>query len=45
MKFVKPFLILLNILPEKIYYVDDEIVIDTNIIEIDQVIVDRLRKV
>jgi hypothetical protein len=45
MKFVKPFLILLNILPEQIYNVDDEVVIDTNLIEMDQIIVDRLRKV
>ena len=45
MKFVKPFLILLNILPEQIYNVDDEIVIDTNVIEMDQIIVDKLRKV
>jgi hypothetical protein len=45
MKFVKPFLILLNILPEQIYNVDDEVVIDTNLIEMDHIIVDRLRKV
>lgn len=45
MKYVKPFLILLNILPEKIYNVDDELVIDTNLIEMDQTIVDKLRKV
>lgn len=45
MKYVKPFLILLNILPEKIYNVEDEIVIDTNLIEMDQNIVDKLRKV
>lgn len=45
MKYVKPFLILLNILPDKIYNVDDEPVIDTNLIEMDQTIVDKLRKV
>jgi len=45
MKYVKPFLVLLNILPEKIYNVNDEIVIDTNLIEMDQLIVDKLRKV
>lgn len=45
MKYIKPFLILLNILPEKIYNIDDEIVVDTNLIEMDQIIVDRLRKV
>jgi hypothetical protein len=45
MKYIKPFLILLNVLPEKIYNVDDEAVIDMNLIEMDQLIVDRLRKV
>lgn len=44
-KFIKPFLVLLNILPDKIYNVDDEFEIDTNLIEMDQTIVDRLRKV
>lgn len=45
MKCVKPFLVMLNILPDKIYNVNDEIVIDTNIIEMDQEIIKRLRKV
>ena len=45
MKYIKPFLILLNVLPEKIYNVDNEAVVDTNLIEMDQNIVDRLRKV
>lgn len=45
MKYVKPFLILLNVLPEKIYNVGDEVIVDTNLIEMDQVIVDKLRKV
>lgn len=45
MKYVKPFLILLEVLPDKIYNVDDELVIDTNLIEIDANIVARLRKV
>lgn len=45
MKYIKPFLILLNILPEKIYNVNDESVIDTNLIEMDQTIVNKLRKV
>lgn len=45
MKYVKPFLILLNILPEKMFNVGDEVVIDTNLIEMDQFIVDKLRKV
>jgi hypothetical protein len=45
MKYVKPFLIMLNILPEKIHNVNNEIVIDTNTIEMDQEIIKRLRKV
>lgn len=45
MKYVKPFLILLNALPEKIYNVGDELIIDTNMIEIDMVITKKLRKV
>ena len=45
MKYIKPFLILLNLLPEKIYNVDGEIVIDTNLIDMDVCIVDKLRKV
>lgn len=45
MKCVKPFLVMLNILPDKIYNVNDEIVIDTNLIEMDQEIIKRLRKV
>lgn len=45
LKFIKPFLVLLNILPDKIYNVNDEVVIDTNLIEMDQNIVNLLRKV
>lgn len=45
MKYIKPFLVLLNLLPEKIYNVDDEIIIDTNLIEMDTFIVSKLRKV
>lgn len=45
MKYVKPFLILLNILPEKIYNVGDETVIDTNFITMDNYIISKLRKV
>ena len=45
MKYVKPFLIMLNILPEKIHNVNNEVVIDTNTIEMDQGIIKRLRKV
>jgi len=45
MKYVKPFLILLNILPEKIYNVDNQEMIDTDIIDMDQNIISKLRKV
>lgn len=43
MKYIKPFLILLNVLPEKIYNVGNEEVIETDLIEMDQLIVDKLR--
>ena len=45
MKYVKPFLVMLNILPEKIYNVNTEAVIDTNLIDMDQEIIKKLRKV
>jgi hypothetical protein len=45
MKHIKPFLILINSLPEKIYNVADESVIETDLIEIDHEIVKKLRKV
>lgn len=45
MKYIKPFLVLLNLLPEKIYNVNDEIIIDTNLIEMDDHIIKVLRKV
>jgi len=45
MKYIKPFLILLNILPDKIMNVGDEQIIDTDMIEIDSFIVNKLRKV
>ena len=45
MKYVKPFLVLLNIIPDLIYNVGDEKVIDTNLIEMDELIVAKLRKV
>lgn len=44
-KFIKPFLILLDILPEKIYNVGEKTEIDTNLIEMDLDIVAKLRKV
>lgn len=45
MKYIKPFLILLNILPDYIYNVDNETSVDTNLIEIDMNIVEKLRKI
>lgn len=45
MRYIKPFLILLNIIPDKIYNVDNEDIVDTNIIDMDQTIITRLRKV
>jgi hypothetical protein len=45
MKYVKPFLVLLNLLPEKIYNVSDENIVDTNLIDMDLFIVNKLRKV
>ena len=44
MQYVKPFLILLNILPERIYNVDNEQIVDTNLIGMDENIVTKLRK-
>jgi hypothetical protein len=45
MKYIKPFLILLNILPDRIFNVGGETVVDTDLIEMDEEIVARLRKV
>lgn len=45
MKYVKPFLVLLNIMSEKIYNVNDQNVIDTNFIEMDPKIVEKLRNI
>jgi len=45
MRYVKPFLVLLNILPEKIYNVDNQETIDTDVIDMDQNIITKLRKV
>jgi len=42
---IKPFLILLNILPDKIYNVGERNVIDTTLVSMDQRIVDILRKI
>ena len=43
--YIKPFLILLGVLPEKIYNIRDEAVINTDSIQMDAVIVQALRKV
>lgn len=45
MKHIKPFLIFLNILQEKIYNVGDDKFIDTNMIPMDDNIIKILRKV
>ena len=44
MKYIKPFLVFLNLLPEKIFNINNEFVIDTNLIEMDQFIVKKLRE-
>jgi len=44
-KYIKPFLILINVLPDKIYNVGDENVIDTDLMPMDSKIIDKLRKV
>lgn len=43
MKYIKPFLILINAMPDKIYSVGDELVIMTDLIPIDENIVVKLR--
>lgn len=43
MSYVKPFLLLLNILPEKVYDVNGDRVIDTNSVVMDQNIINALR--
>jgi hypothetical protein len=42
-KYIKPFLIVLNILPEKIFNVKTEIAIDTDLIPMDETIIKALR--
>lgn len=44
-KYIKPFLILLNVLPEKIYNVGKEKIIYTDLISMDEKIVKVLRKI
>jgi hypothetical protein len=43
--YIKPFLIFLNILPETLYNVGGEKIIDTNMVSMDQEIINRLRKI
>lgn len=43
MRYVKPFLLLLNILPERIYNVGEFAVVETDLIPIDEKIVEALR--
>lgn len=45
MKYIKPFLILLNVLPDTIHNVGNEETINTNLIEMDLNIIAKLRKV
>jgi hypothetical protein len=45
MRYIKPFLVLLEVIPEKIYNVGDDKIIDTNLIEMDSKIVAKLSKV
>jgi hypothetical protein len=45
MRYIKPFLILLNIMPKQLYNVGEDIVIDTDLIDMDPFIVSKLRKV
>lgn len=44
-KQVKPFLILLNILPDKIYNIGEQNIINTDEIEMDTIIIEALRKI
>lgn len=43
--YIKPFLVFLNLLPDKIYNVGSENVIDTTLISMDQGIIDALRRI
>lgn len=45
MKYIKPFLLLLDVLPKRIYNVGNDSVIDTDMIEMDAGIIGRLRKI
>jgi hypothetical protein len=43
-KYIKPFLVLLNIMPERLLNIKDEKLIDTNMISMDETIIKQLRK-
>lgn len=45
MKYVKPFLVLIDILPKRIYNINNEMAIDTDMIEMDPNIIAKLRKI
>jgi hypothetical protein len=45
MKYIKPFLVLLGVLPEAVYNVGEEEIIYTDVIEMDETIIVKLRKV
>lgn len=45
MAYIKPFMILLNIMPDKIYNVGDEDIVHTDLIEMDMFIIERLRNI
>ena len=44
-KYIKPFLILLNVLPDKIYNIKDDHIIDLNLIPMDEHIIQVLREI
>ena len=43
--YVKPFLILLNVLPEKLYHIKNEETIDIDMIPMDERVIESLRKI
>jgi hypothetical protein len=45
MKYIKPFLILLNIMPEKLYNIEKFGSINMDCIDMDQSIIEALRKI
>jgi len=45
LKYLKPFMILLNMLPNRIYNVGEDKIINTDIVPMDTKIVEALRKI